>query len=332
MKFSVIIPVYNSEQFLDKCISSIIDQDYSDYELILVDDGSTDNSIEVIKKYQNFHSNIVFVQQENAGPSAARNTGLSLAKGNYVLFVDSDDWVSDDYFATLDSLCVKQYDIVFFGSRHVGNNGEVLKEYVYFETDRNTALIDMFISNYYHADNYSCTNKMYSKKILEENHICFREGTVVEEDLQFVLNVIDHSNLSLSIPNILYCYNRRTKGSVTTKFNPLKFDKKIDAYKEEMRLAKKWNSEILMNIYNDNYLTYISACINNLMYRECPMSTKEKKLEITRYFNHEVTQQCIKNHSVLSKRSLFMKILIRLNLIRISFYLHKCIFVLKGRS
>ena len=103
MKISVIVPIYNSFEYLDKCISSIINQSigFKNIELILVNDGSTDNSEKIIKKYTKKYKNIIYIDQANGGQANARNNGLKIASGEYVSFVDSDDWLNVDMYKIL---------------------------------------------------------------------------------------------------------------------------------------------------------------------------------------------------------------------------------------
>lgn len=113
--FSIIVPVYNVERYLRKCIESILNQSFANFELLLVDDGSTDNSGRICDEYANGDSRIKVIHKVNEGVSIARNTGINMATGALVTFIDSDDWIEDDYLQTIfdeggDS------DILFFGS------------------------------------------------------------------------------------------------------------------------------------------------------------------------------------------------------------------------
>lgn len=101
MMISVIIPVYNSEKYLNKCVDSVVSQTFSDYEIILVDDGSTDDSCRICDQYNKAHDNIVVLHQKNGGPSVARNEASKMARGEYITFIDSDDYVTNDYLETL---------------------------------------------------------------------------------------------------------------------------------------------------------------------------------------------------------------------------------------
>jgi len=116
MRFSVIVPIYNVEPFVKKCIDSLLCQTFQDFELILVDDGSTDRSGEFADAYAKSNSNILVIHQKNGGLGAARNTGLNVVKGEYVIFVDSDDWVSPRYLEIANEIIVnKKPDFIHFG-------------------------------------------------------------------------------------------------------------------------------------------------------------------------------------------------------------------------
>jgi glycosyltransferase involved in cell wall biosynthesis len=331
MKFSVIIPVYNSAQFLRKCIGSIVEQEYADYELILVDDGSTDASYEICREYAEKYDHILLIRQENSGPSAARNRGIDCARGEYIAFVDSDDWVKPGYFQILSDAVAKQPDLVFFGTGHFAGISEIPKAFPSADITGNDRIVSFIAEHYWAGDICSAVNKLYSRKLFCGETVRFPEGTVVEEDLQFVLRAADKAQSLLSIQDVLYCYNRRESGSVTTKYNPKKFDSKTRAYREELRIAEKWNQKKLTAIFHDNYLSYISSCINNLMYEACPLTKREKLLEIRRFFRADETMSCIAAGKGMSLRSKVMYWLIRLRLYRVSYLIHRVIFCLRRR-
>lgn len=331
MKFSIIIPVYNSAPYLNKCIDSIFNQSYSDFELILIDDGSTDNSYDICKEYAKHHENIIVVHQENSGPSIARNHGIQISKGDYILFVDSDDWVSKDYFSVLDKAIKTNPDMVFFGGIHLSDNKRIKKLYPERNLAGKSNITKFFTDNYYEADSHSCANKVFSSSLIKENNISFPLNTVVEEDLIFILKAIEYSTKAISISEAIYFYNRRSSGSVTTKYNPKKFECKVSAYVIEESFAKSWNEIRLLHYFQDNYLSYISSSINNLMYKECELTVKQKVDEIRKYYQNDVTLSCIKCGKPLSIRSKVMWILISLRLYKISYLLHYIIFNCKGR-
>ena len=106
---SIIIPVYNAEKYLDKCLDNIINQSFNNYEIILVNDGSTDNSEKIVDDYVNKYSNIIKINKKNGGPGAARDEGLKIARGNYISFVDSDDYVDSNMLSYMMNY-IKKYN------------------------------------------------------------------------------------------------------------------------------------------------------------------------------------------------------------------------------
>lgn len=123
---SVIVPAYNAEKYIGKCIDSVLAQTYRDWELISVDDGSQDGTLGILKRYAKADCRIRVIRQvENQGPGIARNTGIAEAKGKYVVFIDSDDYIEKDYFQLLSE---HDEDVVFINVRNVDEEGRVLKE------------------------------------------------------------------------------------------------------------------------------------------------------------------------------------------------------------
>lgn len=125
MKISVIIPVYNAEKYLRKCVESVIAQTYTDWEMILVDDGSNDGSADIIDEYAGKDTRIRTIHQENAGPGVARNAGIRNALGEYIVFLDSDDMVTPDYF---EKLSRETADVVFIDIDQVDEHMNILCE------------------------------------------------------------------------------------------------------------------------------------------------------------------------------------------------------------
>ena len=125
MDLSIIIPVYNVEKYIEKCLLSCIKQDisYEDYEIVVVNDGSPDNSITIVERIAKDYSNIRIINQENQGLSGARNTGMKHAKGNYIWFVDSDDYIEENCLGRIVSYLNGDLDILQLQYRHVFEDG-----------------------------------------------------------------------------------------------------------------------------------------------------------------------------------------------------------------
>ena len=209
-KISVIIPVYNGEKYIQRCIDSVFNQTYSNVEIIVVNDGSTDNTENILKKY----SNIVLVNKKNEGVSKARNTGFSLATGDYVYFCDADDYLEKDAFEIL----VKKYaesDLLRFG--HYVVNGEKKKEKK--NTDDVLALVDLTFDSKKLLE-YLVSNKteghlwnyLFKLSVIKDNKILFDEELFYQEDVMFLLEYcLKIKNVKvISNPYYNYCVNENS--------------------------------------------------------------------------------------------------------------------------
>lgn len=188
VKLSIIIPVYNVYKYLDSCLSSVFQQDLSldNFEVIIVNDGSTDASEEIILRYKNLFSNLIYIKQENQGVSVARNKALAFAKGNYITFVDSDDSIYENTFsAIINRLETLNLDILYLSIE------EYTEDDVYIRTLPKTG-DDAIISDGFTHERRTYTSTFYIKNILE-NH-AFTPNIIIGEDTVF--NVIAQSKAS----------------------------------------------------------------------------------------------------------------------------------------
>ncbi len=126
--FSIIVPVYNTEKYLNKCIDSILNQTINNYEIIIINDGSTDNSLKKLSEYKN-KDNIKIINQENKGLSSARNTGLKHSKGDYIIFIDSDDYIDKSFLENINKNLDKNTELLRFQCRLVDESNKIINEY-----------------------------------------------------------------------------------------------------------------------------------------------------------------------------------------------------------
>ncbi len=219
MKFSIIIPVYNVEQYLTKCLDSVVNQTYNDeYEVICVNDGSTDSSLAILEEYEEKHDKIKIINQENRGLSEARNTGIRQAKGKYIWFIDSDDWIEDDALNILHKK-INDEDIVCFNGRRYFEDGKT-------ETpDEGIEISDISGWEYYNKYalqsrkfHFTCVVlRVYKRDFLLKNNLFFEPG-IYHEDNLFTPIALYHAIKIKSIPNMLYQYRIRV-GSITQNIN-----------------------------------------------------------------------------------------------------------------
>ena len=217
MKLSIVIPVYNTEKLLPECIDSVLRQTFRDYEIILIDDGSSDNSLALCNEYADKHDNIRVIHQENAGASAARNTGIEAARGEYIHFIDSDDLLPQDdvYERVLPAL--DGYHQILFSRRIRFQDGSDEIDAVQPEYDVKGEfkgdVLKLVISKNYPMTLTCPVNKIILRKLLIDNDLRFRTGLDHEED-EFLPKVIVHADNVWFDDGILYKVRVR-KGSLS---------------------------------------------------------------------------------------------------------------------
>lgn len=212
MKFSVVVPVYNVEAYLDDCLRSLQTQDYSDYEVICVNDGSTDGSRRILTAWEKRLPQMRVIDRTNGGLSAARNTGLAAAQGEYVVFVDSDDWVEPSMLPLLAREACGE-DMLCFACRRTDNNATDT-----LPTEQATGW------NYYnrHALEHRIVpfvcvwQRCYRRQFLEDNNLHFCEG-ILHEDNEFTPRVCFRAKSVKVIPDVLYNYRVRPGSIMTTR-------------------------------------------------------------------------------------------------------------------
>lgn len=207
MKISVIIPVYNSEKYIERSINSIIAQEYKNWELLLIDDGSVDNSLSIMYEYEKKDSRIKVFSQKNSGPGIARNFGIFQATGDYIVFVDSDDRIRSDYF---DILSKKTEDVVFIDIDQVDENFNVIRtEYMsaFKRLPKDVLLRRQMTGNI----NWGGVRKAVKRDLLLNNKIIFSKHKIGEEATYSFL-VLWYAKSFTFIDRSLYDYVNR-KGS-----------------------------------------------------------------------------------------------------------------------
>lgn len=219
-ELTIIVPIYNIENYLSHCIDSILSQTFSDFELILVDDGSIDNSLAICNNYANTDKRIKVIHQANAGVSVARNTGLEKASGKWISFVDGDDWIdSQTYKTAIETAETHKVDIVQWGARLHYLETNTIKDYTFHQ---GVFSFQKDSINSVNEDNcilcYAVWNKVFRKSILDENGISFPVGVKMGEDSFFCYKYYLYSNIVYSLEESFYHYNKH-ENSATTVFN-----------------------------------------------------------------------------------------------------------------
>lgn len=204
MKISVIIPVYNAENYVGRCIESVQAQTYNDWQMILVDDGSKDKSLEICQRYAGTDRRIHVIHQENSGPGVARNAGIAEASGKYVVFIDSDDYIEKDY---LQLLSEHDEEVVFINVRDVDEDGCVLKE-DYMISNKHLSKDSIVRRQMTGRIDWGGVRKALKINVLRQNNIKYTEHKIGEEAL-YSFQVLWYAKTIAFIDKPLYNYVQR---------------------------------------------------------------------------------------------------------------------------
>lgn len=217
-KFSIIVPIYNVEKYLSYCLESIIKQTVKDIEIICVNDGSTDNSLSILTEFAKIDDRIQIVNKANGGLSSARNIGLDVANGEYILFVDSDDMIKEN---TCDRLYMEMLqtnaDVVVFGTEVFPWREADLHPWfkdvlrVDFRSYEGNCLKALFNEN---SSKPFVWNECYKREIIEQYNIRFDESLRYGEDMIFLFNIFPRISRIVYLPDVLYMYRCGREGSL----------------------------------------------------------------------------------------------------------------------
>ena len=220
-KISVIIPVFNDEEYIGRCLKSLINQSLKEIEIICINDGSNDNSLEIIEGYKNKDDRIQIISQNNQGAGISRNNGMKFAKGEYISFVDADDWLESDSFEKLYANAIaNDSEMVLFNSIEHGINGST-RERIYMPADESVDY-NNFVFDYNYEKKlvmnkmFVIWSKIYKTSFLKENNLEFYNHKIFN-DVQFHIESMLLAKRISYLPEILYHYNRANENSLQTK-------------------------------------------------------------------------------------------------------------------
>lgn len=240
-RFSIIIPAYNVEKYIERCIESVKNQTFNSYEIIIIDSVSNDNTVEILKKYVSDNTKI-FQQKNNLGPGGARNVGLNKATGEYILFLDADDYLNNDM--VLESLnntisCSKP-DVVYMGFQISGNREELVIPTPETCTKKYKAALDKYANVW---------SKCWRRDLIEKNNIRFQEGRYYE-DILFLYKSVMKSENYLIADYPVHTYISGRENSITTTLNFKNIYDTVNNIEEMVKMRKEEPTEELDIIIN----------------------------------------------------------------------------------
>lgn len=316
-EISVIVPVYNVEKYLKRCVDSILNQSYKDFELILVDDGSKDSSGKICDEYGQTDSRVKVIHKENGGVSAARNTGLKFATGEYVMFVDSDDYIDED--TLLEMTKYAGSDIVTSGLRFVDINENLL-----FENNNDTIEkinINEFINNNY-VDFYKKYilsgpyNKLYKRQIIIQENIFFNENLSICEDGLFVINYLSVAKTISNVSKCFYNYVQYSENNLMSKYNSNAVDASLQLYnaKQKLMTINECKNEDVMNFLNKEETETILGFLSQI-YSRSKLKNNEKYKKLKTELQKSQVKDLLVTYKAKSFKSKFIIFMIRNNFI-----------------
>lgn len=310
MEISIIIPVYNAEQYLGECLDSVLSQTFSDFELVLVNDGSTDSSGKICDEYALKDSRVSVFHKENGGVSAARNTGIKAAKGMYVTFVDADDKVKPSFLMDFNSL---ELEADFYVQGYIKwvahdkfNSVYIIDEST-FSTDLNQVIEKLDIE---HSVLEAPWGKLFKKELLLTNNQFFNEGLSNAEDHLFVMEYLKYISSIYVCSSVNYYYRKFDNENALSK-KIISHDK-LHLYAEAVYNARLYNihthnmSERYKNFTVNVHSDLISKSLTKLFNKQSALSRAEKNKFITKYLSE--IEELAKNNEL---RTVKTNVLIR---------------------
>lgn len=277
-KITVIVPVYNSEKYLDKCIKSLICQTYENLEIICINDGSTDNSLEILEKYKLKDERIILLSQENSGVSTARNNGIKAATGDYVSFIDADDWVLLTLYQTFADYVSKAPEPVdiwcFNAAQYAEGKSDIIPNTFLLLSDWNNHKDVCSIHTFDDcmqpfSRNLSAANKIYRREFLLKNKLLFPENLKFEDSVFSMITFLNAKSIMLT-EEIFYRYRNNNGITASSEVTPKVLDifNVVDLIEKEIRRLNLYN-DYKYALFQYKYRVFVRV------YNLCPENLKD---------------------------------------------------------
>lgn len=318
IKISVVIPVYNAKDYLFDCIKSLLDQTLSDCEFIFVNDGSTDNSREIIEKYQKEDPRLILINQENKGIGEARNSGINIANGEYIGFLDNDDFIKDDFLECLYNKAIKDDLDILISKTILGRDSKFIIKDNGFEKNLifdKTFIKKNIIPNLLRVEDlFAVWNKIYKRSFINENSIRFPGNRVIEEDNMFNLQAFNKAEKVLFTDYAGYYYREVANSKSRLTIENDYFSKALEKYNFDFK--KEYDLSISsIELEKLKAIRFIQR-IFYLVYK-CSVSKIPFKIKwnyIKGMIFHEKVYELAKNYheEVIEGKGIYEKILLKI--------------------
>lgn len=317
---SIIIPVYNTGKLLNRCIDSLLDQTFRNFEIILINDGSRDESLSICEEYCSKYTFIKLIDKKNEGAGAARNDGLSVALGDYICFIDSDDWAEPNMLERLmDGLDEDNTIAVcsFYNGRKNSKTEKlynVLVDGSQFKSDD----IPYFVANAENAGTFKYLwNKIYNKRIIDEHNIRFEKQFTVGEDLAFNLKYFKFVNNCIVIDEPLYHFTKSAFEPLRLKYTENLYDIITELCKRRYEFYNEYSmldNEEYKKIYEKKYVDNFMRCVSNIYRRSVILTRRERKKMLEELIKTpKLAEYCKRYDKPDKKTNVFIRVICRKN-------------------
>ena len=264
-KISVVVPVYNAEKYLDKCINSVLRQKYKDLELILINDGSSDNSLNICNKYKEKDSRVSVINQKNRGSIEARKVGIDICKSEYITFLDADDWLDLNTFEILNKeLTRSKSDVVVFNMyKVIGKLGLIKRKNksryftenrIYVDDEIRKELVGAYLFGHPFPGNLG--GKIYKSKFLKESGKFLKNIKFLGDDLFYNMEIFLKVDKVSVLKDCLYYYRA---GGNTNKYMPYLFEDMVNGYKIQKEVIENYFQDDKENNYNGSSIMLLNT-------------------------------------------------------------------------
>lgn len=283
---SFIIPLYNAAEYVSSCIDAILQQKYSNWELIIVDDGSTDNSLDICMNYAYKDNRIKVVSEENSGSAVARNRGLAEASGEWIAFIDADDFINDDYLDKLVPKLSYKYDFVMFSYNEINGVNSIdmrnSQEEILIDSKKLGLLTkDVIDTERRLFELYSSRSqvwtKLYKKSFLDDNNISFDPKLRMCQDVMFNLKVYMHAKTAIYLPYNIYNY-RILQGSTCHKYSSNQVERIIELTRimDDYVINNYLDSDSKLLMDKRKLVSLVNCCRLDFCHKDNPKSYKDR--------------------------------------------------------
>ncbi|PWL77272.1 hypothetical protein DBY21_05295 [Candidatus Gastranaerophilales bacterium] len=277
VEVSVIVPIYNVSNFLPKCLQSIIEQSFKDIEIICINDGSTDNSLDILNSFARLDERIILINQPNQGVSKARNNGLAAAKGKFLLFIDGDDYIASDFIEKLHAKAVKTGADIVASNTVYDEGGQLIKNnFISKQTFKiNKEILSSIEDKASFAKSVIASGKLYSSEFVRKYNLKFLEGCRFEDNEFSFLASVFAEKIALEKDAELYYVMHSGSLTANAFYTDTIFDF-IKVFKEISAKVKELTAE---NLINPEYLDVFNAHMTNAFYNTFKSASETYKSE-----------------------------------------------------